>query len=843
MDDKTKVVKKQNSNKRKNSKKKNGKSKAFIIFKRILITIIILAIISGIAALGYAYKVISAAPEINPNQLRPVETSFVYDDNDDQYANLHGEEDRRLVEYNEIPKHLIDAFIAIEDERYWDHPGIDLRAIMRAAYKTVTGQRLEGGSTITQQLLKNSILTPARTMERKLQEQWLAIQLERMYTKEEILQMYLNRVFLGHYAHGVQAASLMYFGKDVSELDLAESAMLAGLIQTPNPYSPYNNYDAALKRRNTVINKMLELEYITEEEATNAKESEIVTAGSSRKVSQPHPQYTWHAKEVAKDKLIEVGLAQDDTEADTLVFYGGLHIYTTLNRDMQTALEESVVDVMEGLGEEEADGTMGPQVAAMIIDPTTGEVKAAVGDRNVDKNGLKRYAQSPVTTGSSVKPVIDYAAAIERYGYTAGTVIDDAPVSFQSGSGVYRPQNYHKNFLGLVTVRTALVRSLNIPAVKTFLDVGIENAINFAYQLGINSQINPYPSSALGSTEMTLEEMVRAFGVFSNEGVLTAEQNNDGEWENTYIRKITDSDGNILYESNTLKKTVMQKDSAYIMTDILRDVVDRYSSTRSMEWQSAGKTGTSQGSQYTWFIGYTPDYVGGVWIGHDRYPYPPASGGNINIPISDRKWQERNRLTGSQWPATLWSTMMSNTLKAIEQPKNSFERPSNIVGPINISSKTGMLPGPYTPSEFVYEEIFVDGTEPTERDDFFKEVVICSDSSLLANENCPASSRVVRYRFTREEPYDTEDERGNTLDKPLDHIWEIPSEYCDVHLPGGAIVGEDGEIIYPEEPEEEEPGEDEPLDPEEPDEEEPTDETENPDDPTEDDEDDNPGGQ
>jgi penicillin-binding protein 1A len=685
---------------------------------------------------------------------------------------------------------------------------------MRAVYKTFSGQRLEGGSTITQQLLKNSILTPARTYERKLQEQWLAIQLERLYTKEEILQMYLNRVFLGHYAHGVQSASLMYFAKDVSDLSLAESALIAGLTQTPNQYSPYNNYDAALKRRNTVINKMLELGYITEDQASEVKSEEIILSGTTRKESQPYPQFTWYAKEVAKDKLIEAGVVADNSEADNLVFYGGIHIYTTINRDMQQALEESVVTVMEGLGEEEPDGSMGPQVAAMIVNPKTGEVKAAVGDRETERNGLKRYAQSHVSTGSSIKPVLDYAVAIERYGYTAGTVIDDAPISYQSGSGIYRPQNYHRNFLGLVTLRTALVRSLNIPAVKTFLNVGIENAINFAYQLGINSEVNPYPSSALGSTEMTLEEMVRAFGVFANKGVLTAEQNNDGEWENTYIRKITDGDGNILYEATSLNHTVMQEENAYILTDILRDVVARYSSTRSMEWPSAGKTGTSQGSQYTWFIGYTPDYVGGVWIGHDIYPYPPESGNNYNVPMSERKWQERNRLTGSQWPATLWSTMMSNALEAIEQPKNEFNTPNNIVGPISISSKTGMLPGPYTPSEFVYGEIFVDGTEPTEEDDFFKEVLICTESSLLAGDHCPAETQVVRYRFTREVPYEKEDETGEELDKPLDHIWEMPEETCNIHLPGGAIVNEDGEIIFPEEetPEDQNP-DDQPEDP------------------------------
>lgn len=806
MNDKTKVL----PSTGKFKEPKNKKSPIWKIIKILLLLMLLAVFVTGVFVLKYAYDIISRAPEINPKQLRPVQTSYVYDHKGVIYTTFHGEEDRTLVEYKDIPKHLVDAFVAIEDERYWTHPGIDLRSIFRAAYKTLSGQRIEGASTITQQLIKLSILSPEKTIERKLQEQFLAIQLNRMYTKEEIMQMYLNRVFLGHYAHGIQAASMMYFGKDVPDLTLAESALLAGLNQIPNHYSPYNNMDGALARRNVVLNKMRDLGYISAELCEEAKQEEIVLSGSSRKDPQAFPQFTWYAKEVAKKKLVAAGVAETEAEADSLIFYNGLHIYTTIDIDMQRAMEEAVLSTMEGKGEEESDGSMGPQIAAILIDPKNGEVRAAVGDRDITKNGLKRYAQSQISPGSSIKPVLYYALALDSGEFTPGTTVDDAPISYNLPSGIYRPQNYDRDFKGLVSLRTALVRSLNIPAVKIFQAVGIDNAVNFAKSMGINSTILPFLSSALGSSEVNLEEMVRAYGVLSNKGVLAGEQNQNGNWESTYIRKITDSKGNILYQARPMIKTVIKPSTAYLMTDILQDIVARVRSTRSVPWPSAGKSGTTQGSQYVWFLGYTADYSLGVWIGHDKYPYPPGTQADkTTVPLSKRKWQERQRLTGSGLSATLWSNIMTATMTAVDQPKVEFEKPEDITEPIAINSKTGMLPGPFTPTEFIYEEIFLKGTEPMEMDNFFQEVWICTESSKLATNFCPHANRVVRYRFVRTEPYETLDEEGNELLKPLDSIWEMPTDYCDVHQ-----VGLDPWFYpEPEEPTDPDPGTGEPTEP------------------------------
>ncbi len=792
MDDKTKKINPQSKRKRAKKKKKLG----FYI----LISLIAVVVLTGLTIGGFVIKFIVTAPTLNPNELRPVQTSYVYDDQGEIYTTFHGEEDRTIVKVEDIPEDLIDAFIAIEDERFMTHIGIDFESIGRAVFKRFTGGRHEGASTITQQLLKNSILTPAKTWERKIQEQWLAIQLERIYTKEEILEMYLNRVFMGHYAHGVEAASNMYFGKSVSDLSLAESALLAAVNQTPNYFSPYNKatdyvsphngrlyenrIDETIERRNLVLTKMAEQGYITEAEANEAKQDKVVLSGSNRKSSQLYPQFTWHMKEVAKDALVASGYCENTSEADQVIFSGGIHIYTTLNQKMQQAVEETVTEILKDLGEEEENGTMGPQIAAMIIDPQTGHVKAAVGDRDVSQNGLKRYAQSFVPTGSSVKPVLDYAAAIEKYGYTAGTVLDDAPVSYQGwGSGEYRPLNFFRNFQGLLTVRTAIVKSLNIPAVKTFMDIGIENAIDFAHQLGINSTIHPYPSSALGGSELNLEEMTRAFGVLANEGLLVSGRDNDGKWQSIYVTKITDSSGNIIYEPNIQKSNVMKKESAYILTDIMKGVISYYRNASTIgDYPAAGKTGTSQGSQYTWYVGYTPEYVGGVWMGHDNYKYPPSSGSNnVNVPNSKRKWQERNGLTGSRWPALVWGNMMNKALTAINAPKTQFDVPDNIVGPLTISSKTGLLAGPNTPTEFRYDEIFIKGTEPTETENFFFPVRICKDSHLLAGPNCPAESVVTRLRFQRLEDYDRVDIDGKPLQVPKDAIWEVPTAFCNIH--------------------------------------------------------------
>ncbi|QOR35638.1 PBP1A family penicillin-binding protein [Clostridium sp. 'deep sea'] len=750
-----------------------------------MVSFLAILLIAGLTVGGFVLKFILTAPTLNPHKLVPVQTSYVYDDKDELYATFHGEEDRTVVPYQDMPKNLINAFIAIEDERFWSHIGIDFESIGRAVFKRLTGGRIEGASTITQQLLKLSILTPARNWERKIQEQWLAIKLERLYTKEEILQMYLNRAFMGHYAHGVEAGSNMYFGKTVKDLSLAECAMLAGLNQRPNYFSPFNNLEKSINRRNLVLSQMAKQGLITEAEASEAKEEKVILNGSTRKSPQKYPQYTWYMKEVAKNVLIENGYCSNSVEADKLIFSGGIHIYTTLNQEMQKAVEETVTEIMENLGEEEADGTMGPQIAAMIIDPQTGHVKAAVGDRDITQNGLKRYAQSYVPTGSSVKPVIDYAIAIEEKGYTAGTIIDDAPVSYKGwGRGEYRPLNFFRNFQGLLPMRTAIVKSLNIPAMKTFMDIGIEPCIEFAHKLGINSTIQPYPSSALGGSELNLEEMVRAFGVFANEGLLVSSKDSSDKWQNIYITKITDSNGNTIYEPKTVKSNIMKKESAYIMTNILEGVTSYYTNARTIgDYPAAGKTGTSQGSQYTWFVGYTPEYAGGVWIGHDSYNYSPGSGDNKgNIPLSKRKWQERGAgLTGSRYPAKVWGTMMNKALTAIGAPKTKFDVPDNIIGPIPISSKTGLLPGPNTPTQFIYNEIFIKGTEPTEVEDFFKTVRICKDTSQLAGPNCPAESVVLRQRFVRETDYDRYDIKGNPLQLPKDSVWELPKHTCTLH--------------------------------------------------------------
>lgn len=781
------------------------------ILKYIFITIIFVVAVTGISAGVFLFKTLSSVPAINfETDFNFSKTTFVYDDQGEIYTSFHGEQDRKEVPLTEIPKHVQQAVIAIEDERFYEHPGVDIRALARAVWKTVTGQRLEGGSTITQQLVKNSILTPERKIKRKLQEQWIAIQLERRLTKDEILELYLNRVFFGHWYYGIETAANEYFGKSVSELTIAEGALLAGLIQTPNYYSPYHNMERAIARRNLVIRKMEELGYISHEEAEQAIAEPIVLAKKEiEPEKQPYPQFTWYMKETAKRLLLEEGVCSTLAEADDLIFKGGLHIYTSLNQKMQQAVEQAVVAGVETMKQNGAPADDPPQIAAIIIDPHTGEVKAAVGDIDIAKNGLKRYAQSKVQTGSSIKPLVVYAPAIAEHGYTAATVVDDAPYYIPEYD--YWPGNYGDQFWGLMPVRLALKYSRNIPAVKVFMDIGIRNGIEFAHRLGINNTIHPYPSSALGGSELTLEEMVRAFGVFANKGVLVARKDAGNQWQNIYVREIRDHTGRVLYKAKSKQQIVMDEKSNYVITDILKDVVERYANTRAIGRPAAGKTGTSQGSQYTWFVGYTPQYVGGVWVGYDKYPYPPGE-----APASQQKWTEREGLVGSQYAALVWSTMMREALEAVAAPPVDFDKPEGITEPIPISAKSGKLVGELTPrgampgfygrENFVYEEIFVNGTQPTEVDNMWVRTMICKDSHLLATEFCPPESVVPRVRMIRPTQYPLVDGSNEPLPRPLDHIWELPSEACNLH--GPIPPGDEEQPGDTEPPGEEDTGED-----------------------------------
>ncbi|MDI3540464.1 Penicillin-binding protein 1A/1B [Koleobacter methoxysyntrophicus] len=746
------------------SKTNKKKGKTFLkISLLVMIVIFFAAVGSGIGLLA-AY--IKDAPEFDPEKLETSETSFVFDDNGQLITKLHAEQNRINVKLDVIPEDLINAFIAIEDPRFKEHFGIDIRAAIGALWADIRHMGfVRGASTITQQLVKNAFLSPEKTIKRKVQEVWLAIQIERKYTKEEILEYYLNHIYFGHSANGVQAASQVYFGKDVQELTLAESAMLAGITRNPGIYSPYINFEKAKERQEVILNEMVKNNFITKEEAQKAKEEKIKLAGL-KDFSERYkaPFFIDHViREVVKQLKEEYGMTND--EAFNKIYNGGLRIYTTVNMDIQQKAEEVMSNpenYPEGLVDDK--GNPQPQGAIVIIDHSTGHIKALVGGRKHEKRlGLNRATQSFRQPGSAFKPITVYTPAIDM-GYTAATVIDDAPIFYKAGKEVWAPENYNRKFNGLTTIRRAIELSINVVAVKVLDQIGIDRAIDYAQNMGIKNLVlegrkndRNLPSMALGGLTkgVTPLEMAAAYGTLANQGIYI---------EPIAFTKVTDKTGRVILEPKQEKRVVVSEQTAYIMTDMLKGVIKRGTGWRlaDLPFPAAGKTGTTNDSKDIWFIGYTPHLVGAVWIGHDE----PTKMVNV---------------AGGKQPALIWKQVMEYAHKNL--PTQDFIKPDKIVGPIEVCSVSGKLPTELCANDprgsKVISEIFIKGTEPTDFCNTHVKKEICIESNLLATKYCPSSSVKTKIMIQRKEPFiPAEDGRV-----PLDAPYEVPDEYCNIHGP------------------------------------------------------------
>lgn len=442
----------ENSKKNKDSKKTNTGFKIFIksFFRTFLLLIIASAVVMVGAGLGMITAYIKAIPpnalDIITSSSNESQTTIVYDQSSNEIARLHGSENRVRVPYSKIPKNLINAFVAIEDERFWQHSGIDIKRIFGAIYKNLkSGNMSEGASTITQQLVRNKLLTFERSFKRKIQEQYLAIQLEKRWTKEQIMEEYLNTINLGSGAYGVEAAAYTYFGKDVSQLTLAECALIAGITQNPSYYNPYVFPDHAKQKQELVLKKMLELGYITEQEYLEAKNQPLVYVKKDvpSESLYKHPYFVDSVIDEAIEILSSKKRISED-EAENLVYSGGLRIYTTMDETVQSIMEDAFSDpsIMPKIRHYDASGTPQPQAAAVLIDFSTGEVKGIMGGRGNLKGVrlLNRATMSVRQPGSAIKPIADYALALEN-GYTAASIIDDVPFSV----GGYTPRNLYKS--------------------------------------------------------------------------------------------------------------------------------------------------------------------------------------------------------------------------------------------------------------------------------------------------------------------------------------------------------------------------------------------------------------
>lgn len=744
------------------AKKKTKKGRKILGY--IIISILILIAMGFGAGLGLFLNYVKETPEFDPTKLQTSETSMVFDQNGQLVAELHGEQNRIPVPLEKIPQDLINAFIAIEDQYFYSHKGINIRSIIGSFIINLRhGDIKRGASTITQQLVKTAFLSPEQTWKRKAQEAWLAIQLERYYTKDEILEFYLNRIYFGHSAYGVESGADTYFGKSVDELTLAESAMLAGVTKGPEYYSPYNNFERAKERQEIILNTMAELGFITEEEAERAKQEEIKLVGLKNVAADyKAPYFTDYViQELAGLLQKELGLSE--TEAYNKIYTGGLKIYTTVDMEIQEAAEKVLADPNNyPYSNEDENGIVQPQAAAVIIDPHTGHIKAMVGGREHQKKlGFNRASQAFRQPGSTFKPIIVYTAAVDM-GYTAATVVDDAPVSYPSGSGgMWTPKNYTNDFKGLTTIRRAIANSVNIVAVKVFSDIGVDRGIEYAQKLGIKNLIltgdknDRQLSAALGGITkgVTPLELVSAFGTFANEGIHV---------EPIAVLKVVDKNGRTVLENKAEQWSAVSKQVAFIITDMLRSVVTEGTGTRLADFPFpvAGKTGTTSDNKDVWWVAYTPHLAGVVWMGHDE----PTLMRNV---------------AGGYQPALMWKQIMAVAHKDL--PKAQFVKPEGIVGPIQVCIDSGKLPTELCKQDprghRIRSEYFIRGTQPSDHCDVHVEDFIDTSTGLLATEHCPMELVERRVFIKRPVPY-TPSPTGQI---PLDAAYELPTEYCAEH--------------------------------------------------------------
>lgn len=704
----------------------------------ILISILsIIALIFGIGV-GYLAWTIKTAPDISQiAQFKPSETSTIYSVDGEVLDSLYAE-NRIYVPLSKIPMDVQNAIVASEDQKFWDHPGINIWGIMRSLYvDIITMSKAQGGSTLTQLLARNIALHQKKTWTRKIQEAYIAIQLERMYTKEEILEMILNHIFFGHSALGIETAAQQYFGKNVEDLTLGESAMLIGIMPSPNRYSPYNNLDLAKQRRAKVLKQMVDLGYISEDRATQANQEEFKLVGLDHlkdKTFAPYFNY------YVRDQLIKM------FGSDT-VYRGGLRVYTTLDTQMQAAAEEALNKALDPENgylptstRDKGNDPTQPQVAMISIDPRTGYINAMIGGRGNDK--FNRAIQSTRQPGSAIKPLV-YATALEQ-GYSPGDILYDIPKHFDPSNTELWPTNYDNNYAGPVSLRYALAHSSNAASVSLLEKVGVRNSIDLAERFQINSLvktgvINDQNLGFVlgGLTKGTSPiQLASAYGIFANRGIYV---------EPLAITKVEDSEGHVLFEATPSQKIVYQEDAAYLMTSMLCSVV-----TDGTGWQTAiqgrqvaGKTGTTSDNKDAWYVGFTPDIVTAVWIGED---YPRAMIYDETDENGDLIFSENGRplKVSSGEAARLWGEYMRAALAGKEILH--FPRPDNIIE-VTIDPITGELPNYYTPKTVT--ELYREGYEPTQKEQLHQPMTkakIDTATWQLATSQCPTEN-VVEYNF------------------------------------------------------------------------------------------------
>lgn len=782
--------------KKRKNRKINGWRLAFII--------ILVAIIVGIGSgAGMAYSYIKDAPPLNMEKFQYIEPSVVLDMNGDFYQELQGEEKREIVSIKKIPDIVQKAFISIEDERFYDHVGVDIMGIGQAALQGVKAGDLTaaGGSTITQQLIKLTHLSPEKSLKRKIQEAYLAIQLERNMTKDQILESYLNKINFA-YAHGIQAASETYFGKDVGELTIAQAAVLAAIPKAPTTYKPYvieekkdgsfgiayeedgkalayssKNRDRAI----TVLEKMKELGYISEDQYLQAK-NQI----RNNKIGLVKPKensiYSYFTDAVYEQVLKDLKEKYHYTaeEATSYLINGGLTIYSTVDPKIQFVMDENFKknNLFPSQSSAAKQVNYTPEGAMVVIDNHTGYVAGIVGGRNKEKSRSLNRALKTFQTGSSTKPLTIYAPGIDSKKITLATAYDDIPIRV----GGQTPDNAG-GYRGMTTVRRGLTNSVNTVAVQAWHDIGIETSLEYGEKFGLKfvkeGEFNDmgYGSLALGgyTQGQTPLAMASAFSAFPNQGVRV---------EPTFYTKVVDPSGNIVLENKPEKTQVISTQTAFLITDVLKNVVRGGTTTISVpRIEIAGKTGTTNNQKDAWFVGYTPKYTASVWYGYD----------DKKVAVNGKEYSLNIGIYGGSkpGPAAMWERVMRDIYK--DRESQAFPaNPGGIVS-ANIDSVSGLLPTELSyrdpRSSTVISELFISGSVPTARDNYHVALKVDTSTNKIATKYCPPE--LVKSKVFIKKP-------GNRFPnpvKPIDPNYVasgekgvlIPTGTCNIHNENGSI--------------------------------------------------------
>ncbi len=660
---------------RKRSKyKDNGEVRKLSTLFNLFLVIMVSALLVTVGGTATYYALTLDLPGIDAlKDYRPSIASRVYDDNNELIDEFFLE-DRKVIKIAEIPKIVQYAFVASEDSRFYQHTGLDIQSIFRAMLKNVgAGHIVQGGSTITQQVAKMMYLSPEKKYTRKIKEAILAYKIDKYLTKDEILNLYLNQIYLGHGTYGIESASLGYFGKNARDLKLHEAALLAGLPKAPTNYSPFLHYDKAKERQLYVLTRMMEDGYISHEEMKKAYALPL-----KLRPIKPKDKVAAYFVETVRRYV------QEKYGADVL-YKEGLLIYTTLNLSSQKYARDAVERGLVELEDREKYQRGLVQGALFCMDVKTGAIRAMVGGRDFNKSEFNRATQSRRQPGSAFKPLI-YTAAFDK-GFNPSSQFIDSPIALEDPSqqgGLWKPKNFDEKFLGPITMRTGLVQSRNVVTVKILQEIGVDYAVSYAMNMGITSPLVHTLSLALGVSGVTLQELVQAYGVLANQGQKVTPH---------FIKKIVDRTGNVFEETKVQSEQVIDPRIAFLATYVMQDVVISGTGTRvrSIGRPVAAKTGTTNDVRDAWFIGTTPSLIAGVWVGFDQ----EASLGSQEV--------------GGRAAAPIWLYFMEKALQ--NTPLESFSVPQGIVF-TKVNPQTGKPAGFF---EKGINEAFLEGATPRNR--------------------------------------------------------------------------------------------------------------------------------